>query len=355
MTVPPIETVAPTSVSAGGGALGALVGLSNFVYTIIKDHGHQCTFSTKDGGAGITTVPKDLPVRIESRYEHGGVWYTHTRAWASTIHSLYPHATTKEPKKLSSTYLCIIFPFKVTYAIAVPDVLALNAEIAGLELEIRKTRLEVKQKLLKDIAELDKDLPPLPEVPVKPRGYRTPDVRRKEARKSQRTATQQESDYEKLLVTYNQAKDKQDKHKVKVEYDELVRLMKELAAGQTELLQAKKELLDRKRDFRDQVRQHADVKYMTNVHLSGADGWEGLPSKAWQNVKVNANMTLRADDVSPGTSPTVSIDMAWGETAIGYGKSWTGTITLAPAVADVTGSGKFPTRFNQLAKIKKVA
>jgi len=348
----PVETFGPASTTAGGGALGALVAAANFVYTIVKDHGHQCAFASKDGGPGVSTVPKDLPVRIESRWEHGGVWYTHTRAWSSTIHSLYPHTETDKPKKLTSSYLCIVFPFKVTYAIAVPDVLTIDAEIAALEVEIRRTRLEVKQKVRKDLAEHLKELPKAPKRPDEPDGYRTPDARAQEKRSRDRQPSDEEARYERALGKYRTVRDKYRREKA--DHDEVTRLIESLAEGQADLLVAKTALLDRKRDFRDQVRQNADVKYMTNVHLSGADGWNDLPSKAWQNVKVNASMTLRADEVSPGSSPSVSIDMSWGETAIGYGKSWTGTITLKPEETDVDGSGKFPTRFNQLAKLQKV-
>ena len=375
------DPIAAPAASAAGMALNAAVALGNFVYTIVKDHGHETKFTPAAAGAGLSTIPDGMPVRIVGRYEHGSAWYTHTRAWHSAIHSLYSHdkdpkaGQVKNPKDLKSTYLCMVFPFKVTYAVAVPDGKALNAEIAKLELDIAQERLKIKREVAAQLKELrkakDKELPAEPERPEEPKGYRTPDERSHARHRKDRHATEAEAEYEEELETYNEdyaeyeeayAKYKKDYKRYKEEkkdYELEVATLADIKEGIRALvpavdghLKGQIALLERKKQFRDDVATLADVKYMTDVRIHAADGFNGLKSKSWQNVKVTATMTLSANVAPEGESPTVTVALDWAEKAIGYGKSWTGTITLAPAQPAVTGEGKFLQRFNRYAVLQ---
>jgi hypothetical protein len=392
MTAPPIPVQAGTAASGAGGALGAMVQLANFVYTIIKDHGHELKMTSTVADKGLSTVPEGIPVTITERWEHGSAWYTHTRAWHGAVHSLYAHdkdlagGAARPGKDLSSVYLCIVFPFKVTYAVAQPDVDALNEQIAKMELEIKQAKLKAKEELIAKLKEQREKLAKddaLPEAPKKPKrptrvddppvpmNYRTPEQRAQEASRRRRNATVEErqfeeavakndSDYQKALTKYNKDMEKyrEDREDYRLELASMAQARKairELAPAGDEHIKAQVALLKRKQDFRDRVDQQKNVKYMTDVRIQAEDGFNGLKSTAWQNVKVEAKMELSGNEPIEGQGTSVTVSLNWAERVIGYGKTWTGTITLYPGQEKVDGQGKFVERFKRYAKLNKTA
>jgi hypothetical protein len=176
MTTPPQAA----EVTAGSGALGALVALGTFTYNIVKDHGYELKFNQGASEGGVSTVPDDykIPLKVTKRYDLCGVWYTHIRAWKSTVHSLYPHTKTgrgtapggaaqsgkttaaveKDARKFSSTYLCTVFPFKASYNVATIDVDEFEVMVTDAEAALLEEKRKVDKQAVDMLAEQIKTL-----------------------------------------------------------------------------------------------------------------------------------------------------------------------------------------------------
>jgi hypothetical protein len=183
------EGLITTPVTAGSGALTALVALGTFTYNIVKDHGYELKFNQAPSEGGVSTVPDDykIPLKVTKRYDLCGVWYTHIRAWKSTAHSLYPHTRTgrgttpggavqsrkstgaveQDASKFSSTYLCTVFPFKASYNVATIDVDEFEVMVTDAEAALLEQKRKVDKEAVDMLAEQVKTLKSA-ETPDKP-------------------------------------------------------------------------------------------------------------------------------------------------------------------------------------------
>lgn len=397
-----------TPMTAGSGALGALLGLATFTYNIIKEHGSEITFSSTDAGPGVSNVPADLnlPLKKVRQIDHYGVWYTHIRAWSSTIHSLYSHEAETEPKKFSSSYLCTVFPYKVTYAIAIVDVLKFAVVVAEARQGVVGLRKAMKQRaaaLLAEQSKLVKEASTPTEMSRQQKAalalalklqenlkYASPTNKERirnlvrelykdtpDAPAAVQLANDISTSFE---VNHNDTYDKVDlcdtaksivaevldipqtktpaqiiEGIARPETTKLAKatkaILREAASAELQTYKAKEAIVLEQEALLADLRQTPEKrKYMTGFQLVQDQG-AGPKSKVWQNVKIKASFTVSAMP-TPEDAPGIQVTMDWKEAVIGYSHQWTGTMRFYPGNAAVGGEGRPAKRFNQFSKVQ---
>lgn len=265
------EAVAGPMMTGAGSAGNFLVGMGNFVYQIAKDAGATMSFeqATAEGVSNADTAFEIDPASYR-RYSLQGIWYTHTRAWASTVHRLHSHTRTANPKKLKSSYLCTICPLEITYETGRPNVAKFQAEFAEAEVAQAQKKLALHKEVLAELPEYTKAVtrpkrPHRPKAPVDPGA----DADR-EAKREYRAAL---AKHKQRMKEYDEKKERYDIEKSGYELEKSTRvalkqLIEEKKSTQLAAIAAQQKVLDKRKRFLDVLERSGNsVTYMQNFTI----------------------------------------------------------------------------------------
>ncbi|MFG1648098.1 hypothetical protein ACGFMK_48075 [Amycolatopsis sp. NPDC049252] len=325
----------------GSGALGAVLGAANFVYSIIKEHGAKLDLAVEIGGEGVTSgIVDDAKFTVESvgEFSATGIWYTHTRAFGSLLdkhRGKLPHETTTDAPRFSSAYLCTVFPYQVRWSLhkVTPKPIS-DLEVARKRQEFAKGKTDAYAAFDDRAAKFATEgRPPLETVDPTTKGKIT--FRPKRAAE----------DFDEYLGFLR----KFDKNTPK------------LGAAITELETTLAAIEASKVDHEAAVLKSKDTSHpffiMRNITLRARTEHKGIRQRFWQHLSIKSKFTITPRKEKPYG---FSVALVWGETALGYGyPGVAGDFEITqtgPALDDITirPTGKVGRRFVQFLEKEKL-
>jgi hypothetical protein len=331
------ETQGQTIATTGSGALGALLGAANFVYSIIKDHGAKLAVAVETGGDGVSSGAFDdakFKAEIAGEYSASGIWYTHNRTFGSLLDKhkgTLPHEKAKQTKDFGSVYLCTVFPYQLRWNLykVLPKPLS-DTDVAKKRLELAKTEGDAYDAYSERIDSYKIKEGSL----VVGAGKKATKFRLKEPSEN----------FSNYLKFVKQFQDKEPRLRTAVA---------ELEASIT--------LLEKSRtEYDDMVvkSKKTDEPFyvVRNVTVGALTEHQGVRQRFWQHVSINSKFTITPRKEKPYG---FRVGLVWGETALGYGyPGLAGDFEVtqtSPAVGDIaiTGASKLGRRFLQLKEVTK--
>jgi hypothetical protein len=331
------ETQAQTIAGTGSGALGAVLGAANFVYSIIKDHGAKLSVAVETGGDGVSSGTFDdakFKTEMAGEFTASGIWYTHTRAYGGLLdkhRTDMPHETTHQGGDFGSAYLCTVFPYQLRWnlykvlpkPISDTDAARKRVEFAKMESEAydayseRVDGYKIKEGSL-----------------VVGSGRKAIKFRLKDER---------ENFYD-YVDFVKQFKRKEPR---------LGTAIAELEATIELVKQSRNEYVD---TVAKSKKTDEPFYVMRNVTVQALTQHQGVRQRFWQHLSINSKFTVTPRKEKPYG---FRVGLVWGETALGYGYPGVAgdfeIVQTGPAPGDVaiTGSSKLGRRFIQFKEVTK--
>lgn len=331
------ETQAQTVVGTGSGALGAVIGAANFVYSIIKDHGAKFSGKVETGGDGVASGTfDDTRFRSEpvGEYSASGIWYTHTRAYGALLdrhRTGMSHEKTPSPTEFGSAYLCTVFPYQLRWNLhrVVPKPIG-DTQAAKQELEFVKAEREAYDSfhgLLEGYRIKPGSL-------VLGSGKKAVKFRLKEP----------EENFENYVAFVKQFNRKEPR----------------LGAAVAELEQNLAVVRQQRAEFGGSVTKATtgatEFYVLRNVTIEELTEHRGIRQRFWQHLSINSKFTITPRHDRPYG---FRVGLVWGEQALGYGypgmAGYFEVVQTGPSTSDIaiTGDSKLGRRFLQFRDVKK--
>lgn len=331
------EIQAQTIASTGSGALGAVIGAANFVYSIIKDHGAKLAVAVESGGEGVSSGAFEeakFKAEIAGEFSVSGIWYTHTRAFGSLLDRTrgnLPHEKTAKSAEFGSAYLCTVFPYQLRWNLykVQPKPIS-DTDAAKKRLEFAKSEGDAYEAYSARVDQLKLKEGSL----VLGSGKKATVFRLKE----------KEENFDHYIEFVKKFRNKEPR---------LGTAADELDASLLLIQQSRNEYNE---TVAKSKKTDEPFYVMRNVTIQALTQHQGIRQRFWQHLSINSKFTITARKEKPYG---VRVGLVWGETALGYGYPGVAgdfeVTQTGPLVGDiaVAGNSKLGRRFLQFKEVTK--